>query len=156
MVVTPSPPPTQWTAVPTPDAAAPVASPTASIARRMTTATLWSWLDQALGRGLTFATSIFLARLLTPADFGVVSFAMVLIGALSLVQDLGATAALVHNRERPERLAGTALTLNLAAATLLFAALALLAPLVNLAGQPGEAANVARVLGIGILISAAG
>jgi PST family polysaccharide transporter len=122
----------------------------------MTAATLWSWLDQALGRGLTFGTSILLARLLTPADFGIVSFAMVLIGGLSLVQDLGATAALVHNRERPERLAGTALTLNLVAASLLFGALALLAPLINLGGQPGEATNVARALGVGILISAAG
>src|SRR4051812_17224524 len=66
----------------------------AAIARRAAGGAFWTLLAFAAGKFLGFGTNIALARLLDPADFGLVSFAMILIGAFMLLQDLGVGAAL--------------------------------------------------------------
>ena len=92
----------------------------AAIARRAADGAFWTLLAYAAGRFLGFGTNIALARLLAPADFGLVSFAMILIGAFLLLQDLGVGAALVYTKADIKKVGGTALTINLATALLLF------------------------------------
>jgi lipopolysaccharide exporter len=57
---------------------------------------IWQGLSFLLGRGLNFATTIVLARLLTPHDFGVVGLAIVFITFAQGVSDLGVAQALVY------------------------------------------------------------
>jgi O-antigen/teichoic acid export membrane protein len=91
------------------------------LARRSTTSAGWVFLSFSAGRILSFATSIVLARILVPADFGTISLAMVLIGLLTLLQELGIPSAVVFSKRNIESIAGTALTLNVAASIVLMA-----------------------------------
>ena len=128
----------------------------ASIGRRAMDSALWALAALGAYRALAFATTVVLARLLDPADFGIVSFAMVLIGALTLLQDLGVPASIIFSHRPARELAGTALTMNLAAALVLFAATALGAPvLADFARQPAIG-PVAAILALGLVISSMG
>ena len=92
-----------------------------SIARRAAGGAVWVVLAFGAGKVLGFLTNIILARLLTPGDFGLVSFAMILIGAFTLLQDSGDGLALIYTRADIKLIGGTALTINLLTALLLFA-----------------------------------
>src|SRR5688572_29892204 len=87
--------------------------------RKAVDGALWIFLAFATSKLLAVLTNIFLARLLSPHDFGTVAFAMLLIGAFTLVQDLGLSASIVHSKRDIRELAPTALTLNVIAALLL-------------------------------------
>jgi lipopolysaccharide exporter len=140
------------------EGAAPAAHPTggAALARTAGLGALWVLLAFAAARLLGFATNLVLARLLSPAEFGLVSFAMVAIGALTLLQDLGTPAAIVYGRRDVREVGGTALTINVAAAVLLFAALALASPAVGTLGGDEAIGPIATALAFGLVISALG
>lgn len=127
-----------------------------SVARRAAGGAIWVMLAFAAGKALGFLTNIVLARLLTPGDFGLVSFAMILIGAFTLLQDLGVGAALVYNRDDVKKVAGTALTINLATALVLFAIT--VAGSVLMARLSGAAITetIVVVLAFGLIVTAAG
>lgn len=84
------------------------------------------WSDRLLG----LASTMILARLLVPADFGLVAMAMVFVGLLDVVLDLGVGAALVQNTRADAEDFHTAWTLRLCQMTLAAIVLAASAPLV--------------------------
>jgi PST family polysaccharide transporter len=88
----------------------------------------WSVLTYAVGKVITLAATIVLARLLVPADFGVVMLAFVAINVLGLFGDLGLGATLVVRRDLDRRGLGTALTVLLATGAVLGLLLVTLAP----------------------------
>ena len=49
---------------------------------------LWDFLDLFAGRGVIFIISIFLARLLTPEDFGLVAMIMCFAGIYQGIVDM--------------------------------------------------------------------
>src|SRR5215207_3449745 len=57
---------------------------------------LWQGLSFGLGRALTLVTTVVLARLLTPEEFGLVGFALVFVAFAEYVTDLGVAQALVY------------------------------------------------------------
>ena len=71
-------------------------------------ALLFSFLDRYSALVLSIASSMFIARLLTPADIGVFSVTMVLVSFASTLRDLGAGQYLVQERDlTPERVRAT-------------------------------------------------
>jgi O-antigen/teichoic acid export membrane protein len=128
----------------------------AATSHRAVIGAFWVFISLAGARVLTFIPNLILARFLSPADFGLVSFAMVLIGAFALMQDLGVPAAIVYGRRDVREVAGTALTINVAAAVLLFGLVALASPL--LASHSGNAttAPIATALAATLVIAALG
>ena len=68
-----------------------------SIGRRTIGGALWALAAFGAYRALAFGTTLVLARLLDPTDFGVVGLAMVLVGALTLLQDLGVPASIIYS-----------------------------------------------------------
>lgn len=79
--------------------------------------------------GLQFATGVLLARLLPPADFGLVAMALVVTGLATLVADLGLGPAVVQRRELTQRHLRTAWTASILIGLAITAAVALSAPL---------------------------
>lgn len=79
------------------------------------------WLDRLMG----FVSTMILARLLVPEDFGLVAMAMVVVGLLEVLMDLGVASALINNTRADAEDFHTAWTIRLiqstAAAILLFA-----------------------------------
>lgn len=61
---------------------------------------LWSGLSFGFTRIVVFATTLILAKLLVPEDFGVVAAALTVIAYLEIVLDLGIGAAVIYEQEK--------------------------------------------------------
>lgn len=72
----------------------------------------WTYSAFYLGKILVFASTVILARLLTQSDFGVVSFALLIIGFLDVINGAGLSSALIYYQE-DERATHTAFWLDL-------------------------------------------
>lgn len=136
-----------------PHAADSAGSVAGSVGRLAAGGALWVFLAVLAARFLGFGTSLVLARLLDPADFGLVSFAMVMIGAFTLLQDLGVPAAIIYGKRDINAVAGTALTINVAAALLLFGVTVLCTPLLTQVAGDIAIAPVSIALAFGLVIS---
>lgn len=94
-------------------------------------------IGQAAGTGLDWATTIVLARLLTPKDYGLVGMAAVLLGFLGAVSDLGLTAAVVQRKDLDDAHKDAAFWSSLTMGVVLFAVSTGAAPLLALFyGEP--------------------
>jgi O-antigen/teichoic acid export membrane protein len=62
---------------------------------------VWQGASYLVGRGLTFATTVVLARLLVPGDFGLVGLALAFLTFADSAADLGIAQALVYFGRRP-------------------------------------------------------
>lgn len=58
----------------------------------------WTGGMRFLAQGLRWASTLLLARLLSPSDYGLVGYATVYLGLISLVNELGLSAAIVQQR----------------------------------------------------------
>jgi O-antigen/teichoic acid export membrane protein len=106
------------------------------------------WTDRLLG---TLSTVI-LARLLVPEDFGLVAMAMVAVGFFDVLLDLGVGAALIqHDRAGREEFS-TAWTLRLAQCVVTALLLVALAPLVADYYDDSRVVDVLRVAAITVII----
>jgi len=91
----------------------------------------WIILRRLVTRIINFISTVILARLLVPADFGLFGFAIVVINFLLLFKDLGTSAADIYHDAPPRLLAGTMLSLNLLVGVVRFFICQLIAPLVG-------------------------
>lgn len=127
-----------------------------SYGKRAASGAVWVFLASATGKVLGVATNLVLARLLAPDDFGLVSFSMVLIGAFTILQDLGVPASIIYSDRDVKSISGTALTINLSASVLLFGVAVAAAPYLADSGGDKDIAPVVIILAIGFVISSLG
>jgi lipopolysaccharide exporter len=132
---------------------APVPSPPAGLSRLAVRAVLWQALSFTFGRGLTLVATVVLARLLTPAEFGLAGLAVVFVAFAEYVTDLGVAQALVYF-ERDERLQDGAVALCAATGAVLAGAGLLAAPWVAAFFGAAEVEPMFRVLSAAMLVSA--
>lgn len=112
----------------------------------------WTILAYAANKLVTVGTTLALARLLTPEDFGIVALALLAVVALSFLRDLGLNGALVIRRDLDERAQGVVLALMLTTGALLAAALAASAPLAARLFDEPRLEGVLEVLSIAVLL----
>lgn len=113
----------------------------------------WTLLTYAATRVITLATTLVLARLLVPADFGLFAMATLGMELLSVFSGLWLGAALVLRDDMDKRAQGTVLTLLMAAGAALALLLLALAPaLAAFFGEP-RIAGVVALLAAVLLIS---
>jgi PST family polysaccharide transporter len=118
---------------------------------------LWAGLSFGLTKLAVFASTLVLARVLVPEDFGVVAAAMSMIALFEIGLDLGVGSAVIHDQERGiTSRVQTAFTLNVIIATLLTGLFALCAPAVAAYFRVPDQADVFRVLALYLLIRGAG
>jgi lipopolysaccharide exporter len=116
----------------------------------------WAYGSYVGGRVLVLLSIAILARLLTPADFGLVAFALTVTALLDTVADLGVSQALIVAREDVERKAQSAWTLGVAIGAGLAVVTAALAPVAAEFFRDDDVAPLLAVLGINFLIRGAG
>ena len=76
-----------------------------SLKRAAVRGTVWSALSTVFNRGLRFCVTILLARLLVPADFGLIAMTSLVMDVAQLLRDLGIGAAVIQRqRLDPEHL----------------------------------------------------
>jgi lipopolysaccharide exporter len=114
---------------------------------------LWQALSFGLGRGLTLVTTIVLARLLTPEEFGLVGLALVFVAFAEYVTDLGVAQAVIY-LDRDRRTRDTALSLCLLSGTVLAVAALLAAPAIADFFDAADVEPMVRVLSLALLLSA--
>lgn len=113
----------------------------------------WGVLSGIVEQAGTTVTTIVLARLLTPLDFGLVAAATVAVGFFSLLTRFGFGAALVNREEMDDRVASTNFWLALAIGVVVTVAAAVFSSFVaSLVGHP-EAAGLVAVASLSILFA---
>lgn len=113
----------------------------------------WIILERWSSRVLTLVVIAVLTRLLSPADFGLVSMATVVIAILQVFVESGFVTVLVQKKELGEKDTSTAFWTSVTLSIILYAALFFSAPLLaGLFGEP-ELVDVLRVLGLSLPVS---
>jgi PST family polysaccharide transporter len=116
---------------------------------------LWQSVSFFGGKVLLLAATIVLARVLTPQEFGLVSLALVVIGFIDVIADLGVSQALIYldaSRRRTNAALVTTVTLGVAVAVLL----ALAAPAVGRQLHQPDTAPLLRLLAVSLFAGSLG
>jgi len=116
----------------------------------------WSFSLQACQRGIFFCSSIILARLLTPTDFGLATMAITLDNITWLVSSLGINTAVVHFQDHIEERLNSVYWL-FQTSVLVFVLLQIIfAPLIAIFYHSPILADIVRITAISIFINSIG
>lgn len=127
-------------------------SSTQALGRKAGRGLRWSLLGILATKVGSFGMGLVLARLLTPADFGIYAIALAATGFVMHINDVGIIAATVQWRGRLQEMAPTATTLAVLFSTAVYGIFWFAAPsFASLAGSP-DATPVVRLLTAVILI----
>lgn len=113
----------------------------------------WSTVAQGGRQVVQVLTTIALARLLLPEDFGLVGIALVVVGVITIFKDLGTGAAVIQRPDASAALLSTVFWSNLlfgAAAALVLGALA---PLIADVFREPTLVEIIRALAVSLVIS---
>ena len=114
----------------------------------------WTALGRWIAQAISWTATLYVARILTPGDYGLVAMATIPIGLARLIEGIGLDAILLQDRslskEQLQRLAGAALLLG-TALTVLY--LGLSAP-ISLYFQEPQVAAIVSVLSLTFVIDA--
>ena len=114
----------------------------------------WSAIERFSLLGMQFVIQVVLARLLTPADYGIVGMLSVFLAVSQTFIDSGFTSALIQNQRRTERDFATAFFFNAAVAVFFYVLLFVGAPLIARFYAMPELVPVTRVIGLSLILSA--
>ncbi len=125
----------------------PVAHPRSGIATAAIRGAGWRFASEFAGKGMVLVSTIVLARLLDPDDFGVAAYALTLMALFGPVPTLGLGPALIYHAD-DERYRSTGFWLGLAAALAGTAIVWVLAPLSEFLFDDARAVGVTRAMGL--------
>ncbi|MEX2421151.1 MAG: lipopolysaccharide biosynthesis protein, partial [Actinomycetota bacterium] len=133
------------------------AEPTRDIRSRALRSLAWAYGALLSHRVLLLVSTLVLARLLDPSEFGIVAFALAVIAYLSYLTDLGMTAALVQRQDaRDPAVASTVFWLSVSGAAVLTAIAWFAAPAIARVGPDPLVEDVVRALSVSFFIGAFG
>lgn len=127
-----------------------------SLTHRTTSAAQWRFASAAVAAMARFAIGVLLARLLVPADFGVVALAFVVLGLAGPLGDLGIGRAVVQRADLTQRHVRTGFTLALLLGIGMAVLLASVAPVAALLLGDPRVTSVLRWLSVGFAVQGAG
>ncbi len=115
--------------------------------------TLWSAIDKFVSQGFSFIIGIILARLLLPADYGLIGMLSIFIAISSSLVNSGLGAGLVQNIHRTEIDFSTVFVFNLAVSILIYFILFFSAPLIANFYDTPQLVLLTRVISLNIIIN---
>src|SRR5205814_3086977 len=101
-----------------------------SLGRQAAQGAVWNYAAFLVSKGLLFVATLILARLLTPAQFGLVGMALLVILVLDIFRDFGIGAALIYHQGDEQKAANLTFIIATGIGLGLFAANWLFAPVV--------------------------
>lgn len=108
---------------------------------------------QGLKFVINMATTIVLARLLTPQDYGLIGMVLVLIGFIALFKNMGLSAATVQKAEINDRQVSTLFWINMAVSLVLMLLTFAAAPLVAIFYKEPRLTWITMAFAVGFLFS---
>ena len=114
----------------------------------------WSLIDNLASSGISFLVGIVLARILSPAEFGLLGMIAVFIAVSNSIVDSGFSSALIRKTDANDSDYNTVFYFNLLLGILLYFLLFLCAPLISSFFHEPSLIPVARVMGVILIINA--
>lgn len=114
---------------------------------------IWTFAEQFGTQLISFGISIFLARLLLPADFGVIALFGVVMGISSALIDGGLASSLIRTQNPEESDYSTVFIFNVAMSFFLYGVVFFTAPYISLFYDLPILTNVIRIYAIILIIS---
>ncbi len=124
-------------------------TPPPSLAKGAAIAIAMRWTDRLIG----LASTLILARLLVPEDFGIVAMASLLVALVDVLLDLGVHVALIQNQAADRDDYNTAWTIRIAQATVVAALVVIAAPYAADYFGDARVEPVAYVMALGLAIA---
>jgi len=124
--------------------------------RRTISGISWSTVSQLGRQGTLLATTVVMARLLSPSDFGLIGMALVITGFVGIFRDLGTSAAIIQRKHVSPRLLSSIFWINVGFGALATLVLFLLAPLGGMLYEEPRVVAVLKVLSFGFFLSGFG
>lgn len=113
----------------------------------------WSATDNLLHQGISFIIGLILARILSPAEYGLIGLAMVVITILSSFVDGGFSSALIRKKDVSEADYNTMFVFNMVVSISAYILLYITAPLIA-RFMEADITLLIRVLGVTLIIHA--
>ena len=114
----------------------------------------WTFAQQFSTQGIGFLISVVLARILLPAEFGIIGMLAIFIGIGGALVDSGLASSLIRTPEANEEDFSTVFYFNIVGSILIYIILFLTAPFIaNFFNQP-ILTNITRVYGLTFIINA--
>jgi teichuronic acid exporter len=112
------------------------------------------WLTSASYISLSFSwiVTILLARLLLPADFGLIAMAALFIGLLDLINEMGIGAAIIQKKDLKENDLHSTFWFSILFGLILYMFIFILAPIIGIFFGSEKLAIILRILGISFII----
>ena len=117
--------------------------------------TFWSAADAFLGQGVTFLVGIVLARILSPAEYGLIGIVIIFTIILSGLVDSGFSNALIRKKDTTDKDYNTMFITNMAMSLLGYFLLWISAPAIAQFFERPELVSIARVTGLILIFQAA-
>lgn len=130
--------------------------PTSQLAQKTVKGVFWSYLSFVGGKGLNFLSTIILARLLLPEEFGLIGYCLVAIQYVDIINSAGVATALIARREKVQEAANAAFAANLGFGVLCYAIAWFAAPFVADFFNSPEIVPLFRVLAISLPLTGLG
>ncbi|MHB0998963.1 MAG: lipopolysaccharide biosynthesis protein [Armatimonadota bacterium] len=116
----------------------------------------WAFLSSTSVRLLQIITTLTLAKLLLPEDFGVFALASLIINAVVIFRDVGFAQAIIYQQNDVEKSANAAFWMSIGSSTLLSTAMFALASSIGNIFDSTAIILPIKVMAFGLLISGAG
>ena len=127
---------------------------TGSLKDKTIKGTFWSAADAFLGQGVTFLIGIVLARMLSPAEYGLIGIVLIFTIILSGVVDSGFPNALIRKNDTTDDDYNTMFITNMAISIVVFLLLYITSPIIAQFFDRQELVDLCRVTGLILIIQA--
>ena len=117
------------------------------------TAFIWDFTGKLATQGMGFIISIFLARLLEPADFGLIAMVMVILGIAGIFSDIGLGGALIQRKRVLQIHYSSVFYFNIFAASILTIITYISAPFIANFYQNQELLLLTQVVSISFILT---
>ena len=127
-----------------------------SLRRDVTRGIFWVAVAQFSGKLVAFIVQVILARILVPADFGLVALAYLALDSLHLFAEMGFTSALIYRKDRVQEASYTVFSMVIVAGLVLSVLGVAVSPLIASFFKEPRVTPVLRVLSMTILLASFG
>lgn len=113
----------------------------------------WSAVDSIANQGITFLVGLVLARLLSPAEYGLIGMITIFISISNTIVDSGFSNALIRKKEIDDIDYSTTFVFNIVLSVVMYSVLFLCSPLIAGFFHQKQLTILTRVLGVVIIIN---
>jgi len=102
-----------------------------SLKQKVMSGLYWTSLGKIIGQMITWGFTIYVIRLLEPSDYGLMALALVMVGFLTMLNELGIGAAIIQRKEIPEDTLEALFGLLILISILFYLLLFMMAPMIS-------------------------